>query len=275
MAPTTSGPGRRAANPISEVRAELLARLLHLDPHSDSLVVVIAEWLGRQIIEAKITSEELNTVDLAERFDTSRTPVREALMLLEKEGLVVTSPRRRPRLATLDLRTVEEIYEMRAELLARVASRVAELADPEQLARLREHLAEMEDAAAANDLDAYFWANVAFHERAADIAADRTLKRTIDTLGVRVLQLRHFSMSLIGRMALSLQDHQRLMRAFAERDAQLAAALNRSIIRSALEAIRRSGWTQDSPARHGAPGLVVGPRARDPAPTVTGERGSP
>ncbi|MQA83851.1 MAG: FCD domain-containing protein [Streptosporangiales bacterium] len=248
--PEPSDPGRtdaRLSPEADRVRSELVTRLLRLDERSDSLVSVIAEWIARGIIEGRLQpGHDLNSVDLAERFGTSRTPVREALMLLEKEGLVETPPRRRPQVSTLDLRVVEEVYQLRAELLALVALRVAERARPEQLAQLREDLAAMEDAAARRDLDAYFWANVAFHERAAHVADDLTLKRTLDSLGARVLQLRHFSLSLPGRMELSLEDHRRLVRAYEEGDGPLAAALSRSIINAALQAIRESGWTKGS-----------------------------
>lgn len=271
---TDQGRAQTAPEPVStrlsreadRVRVELVAHLLRLDERSDSLVGIIAEWIARGIIEGRLEpGHDLNSVDLAERFGTSRTPVREALMLLEKEGLVEIPPRRRPQVSNLDIRVVEEIYRLRAELLALVALRVAERAQPDQLAQLRENLAAMEDAAGRRDLDAYFWANVAFHERAAHIADDLTLKRTLDSLGLRVLQLRHFSMSLPHRMELSLEDHKRLMRAYEEGDGPLASALSRSISNAALRAIRESEWTEGSVGRrdgalprHGSPAAAGG-----------------
>lgn len=67
----------------------ILARVLERSTHLDSLVGSIAEWIGHAIIEGRLQpGDDLITLDLARQFQTSRTPVREALLLLENEGLV-------------------------------------------------------------------------------------------------------------------------------------------------------------------------------------------
>jgi DNA-binding GntR family transcriptional regulator len=229
--------GEAAPNP--------LVRLLRLDDRRESLVARISEWVGRGIIEGRLRpGDDLNSVELARRFDTSRTPVREALMLLEKEGLVEIPARRRPRVAEITLGLVREIYEVRANLHGLVAERVAIRAGEGELAELRHRVAAMAEAAGAGDVDRYFWANVAFHERAGEMAENPTLQRILDSLGLRVLQLRHRSMSLPERLGRSLDDHVRLVQAFEERDPQLANALARSIVLSALAALERS-WPDD------------------------------
>jgi DNA-binding GntR family transcriptional regulator len=222
-----------------EPGAAVLGRLLGVEDRADSRVGEIVTFLAREIIEGRLLpGADLNTVDLAKQFGSSRTPVREALMVLENEGLVTVPARRRPRVAVLNLVRVEEVYRLRGELYAMVSARVAELAEPAQVEALAMTLNEMAAAADAGDVTAYFWHNVTFHERAGDAAGDVTLKRTLDSLGIAVLRLRHHSLSLSGRMSLSLQDHQRLLRAYREGDAQLASALSRSIVVTALAAIR-------------------------------------
>jgi DNA-binding GntR family transcriptional regulator len=62
----------------------------------------------------------------------------------------------------------------------------------------------------------------------------------LDSLGLRVLQMRHLSMSLPDRMSQSASDHVRLVRAFEERDSVLAGALTRSLIQGALLALERA-----------------------------------
>ncbi|MBO0848825.1 MAG: GntR family transcriptional regulator [Pseudonocardia sp.] len=206
---------------------------------TDSRVGVIVAAVARDIIEGRLApGADLNSVDLARRFESSRTPVREALMVLEKEGLVTVPARRRPRVATLELARVEEVYRLRGELYAMVSERVAERAHPAQLAALGEVVRRMGASAQAGDVTAFFWHNVTFHERAGDVADAHTLKRTLDSLGVAVLRLRHHSLSQPGRIELSLRDHRRLVRAYQERDVRLAGALSRSLVASALDAIK-------------------------------------
>ncbi|WP_245645177.1 GntR family transcriptional regulator [Pseudonocardia acaciae] len=224
---------------LAPAGAAVLGRLLGVDDRADSRVGVIVAEVARDIIEGRLApGADLNSVELAKRFESSRTPVREALMVLEKEGLVTIPARRRPRVAVLELARVEEVYRLRGELYAMVSERVAERADAAQLAALDDVVARMDASVRAGDVTGSFWHNVTFHERAGDVAGDLTLKRTLDSLGVAVLRLRHHSLSQPGRPELSLQDHRRLVRAYRERDARLAGALSRSIVISALGAIK-------------------------------------
>lgn len=225
-------PGERS------VGAAVLGRIL-----PNSLVGFIAEWIGLAIIEGRLApGADLNSVDLSTQFSTSRTPVREALMLLEKEGMVEIPPRRRPRVATLSAAEVREIYQVRAALYALVAELIVASSSDEAVATLQVHLEQMEKAAAAGDLDAYFWANVAFRDAETAIGGNGQVGRMLDSLMLRTLQLRHFSLSLPGRMEQSLADHKRLLRAYQDRDGALAVALKRSIVLGGLKAIERSGW---------------------------------
>jgi len=224
-----------------------LVRLLALDSRGDSLVGRIAEWVGRGIIEGRLhPGDDLNSAELARRFQTSRTPVREALLLLEKEGMVDIPPRRRPRVAPLELRTIGEIYQLRAMLQAHCAVLVCTQATDEELAGVRARLDDLLSATEAQDLDRTFWANVAFSHSIVELSGDRTAARLLDSLGLRVLQMRHLSMSLPHRMSQSAQDHIRLVQAFEDRDARLVEALTHSLIRGAFIAIKRALGDQES-----------------------------
>lgn len=219
----------------------ILNRILY---QPDSLVGQIAEWVGLAIIEGRLApGDDLNSVDLAGRFSTSRTPVREALMLLAKEGLVEIPPRRRPRVALLGIEDVREIYQVRASLYALVAELILAPGSEPDLGALQPHLTQMEVAALSGDLDGYFWANVAFRDAETALCGNRQLGRMLDSLMLRTLQLRRLSLSLPGRIDQSLADHQRLMRAYQERDLAMAVALKRSIVYGGLRAIEHSGWT--------------------------------
>ena len=78
--------------------------------------------------------------ELADSFGVSREPIRQALLTLEAEGLVVSRPRRPSVVAPVTLKLVEDVYEIRAELDGLAAMRAATRADvrPELAMRLRE-----------------------------------------------------------------------------------------------------------------------------------------
>jgi DNA-binding GntR family transcriptional regulator len=207
-------------------------------------VAGIVDWVARGIIEGRLKpGDDLNSVDLARRFGVSRTPVREALFTLVREGLVDWQPRRRPRVAVLQLKEVREIYELRALLYGQVSLAIVEHAGDEDIAALWRAHGRLADVAAKGDVDGYFWANVAFRDEELRISRNGTIKAVLDSMRMRTNRLRHLSTSLPGRMQRSCTDHQRLCEAYAERDGVLAAALNRSIVMGALRAIEQA-WSE-------------------------------
>ncbi|RKP57692.1 GntR family transcriptional regulator [Pararobbsia silviterrae] len=216
------------------------------DDTEQTPVAEIVDWVARGIIEGRLRAgDDLNSVDLARRFGVSRTPVREALFALVREGLVDWQPRRRPRVTGMQLKEVREIYELRALLYGQVSLAIVEQASEADIAALWDAYRRLADVAAKGDVDGYFWANVAFRDEELRIGRNDTIKAVLDSMRMRTNRLRHLSTSLPGRMQRSCADHERLCEAYAERDGVLAAALNRSIVMGALRAIERA-W-QASP----------------------------
>src|SRR5258708_22574575 len=95
-----------------------MARILENSDRTNPRVTSIAQSIGCAIIEGRLQpGDDLNPVELSKQFHTSRTPVKEALLLLEKEGLVSIPPYRRPSVAHISLEEVREIYQVRTNLL--------------------------------------------------------------------------------------------------------------------------------------------------------------
>lgn len=221
----------------------IVAGMLERSTSPDSLVGRIVEWVASNIIEGHLQpGHDLNSVALAKQFQTSRTPVREALLLLEKEGLVSIPPRRRPHVALISLAEVREIYVVRAHLYTLVSELIVDQASDEAIQSLRPYQARLEEAARAGDRDAYFWGNLSFRATEAEICGNIQVQRVLDSLGLRTLQLRHRNLAYPGRMEQSASDHARLVRAYEERDAPLAKALTRSLVLGGLAAVEHSGW---------------------------------
>ncbi|MCI2422248.1 GntR family transcriptional regulator [Saccharopolyspora sp. K220] len=243
-AATSSEVDQSAADSLSR---RALLRVLGRE-NSASLVDEIIIKVGVDIIEGRLMpGDDLNSVELGRAFGTSRTPVREALLTLQREGFVDIPAHRRPRVATLSLDEVRDLYLVRAHLHRMVSRCVVAEATDDDLAELREVQARLRATAEAGDVDQYFWTNVEFRNTEARLSGNRTLCRVLDGLGLRMLQLRHLSLSLPGRMSRSLEDHERLLRAYEDRDADLAAALTASIVLRGLHTIEESGWVEPKP----------------------------
>ena len=222
----------------------MLAALLREGRPNTSLVDHIVEDIAMQIIVARLPpGADLNSVDLARRYSSSRTPVREALLTLQREGLVEIPARRRPRVALVTMDQVRDLYQVRASLHGLVSELIVHEATDESLAVLTEWQARLRADADEGDIDAYFWHNVGFRQAEAEITGNRQLTRMLGSLGLRTLQLRHLSLSFPGRLQRSLDDHDRLMTAYADRDVSLAVAITKSIIHAGFRAIEASGWS--------------------------------
>jgi DNA-binding GntR family transcriptional regulator len=227
---------------VGDLRTEMLFTALRGTDGSSSLAFTIFQELAVNIVEGRLLpGHEVNSAELARRFNTSRTPVREALLLLEREDLVIIPPRRRPYVSPVALPQVREIYEIRASLYGLVSQLLVERATDEEIHGLAEWQALLVEDARLGDVDGYFWHNVGFRNAEASLSKNGELQRRLSSLGLQMHRFRHLSLSLPGRLLHSLADHERLVRAYADRDAALAVAVSRSLVLRGYHAIERSG----------------------------------
>jgi len=104
--------------------------------------------IRRWIVEGRLRpGERLVEQRLAEELELSRTPIREALRMLQSEGLVRFEPNRGARVRSLTVADIDDLYELRGRLEAMAAELAAVRATPDQLDRLM--AAEADFAAAA------------------------------------------------------------------------------------------------------------------------------
>ncbi len=235
----------QAAAPMSReaslAQARAVIRAVVASRHDrPSLVAQIACEIGAEIVEGIIApGQDLNTVELARRYHTSRTPVREALILLENEGLVDIPPRKRPRAHVPTIEEISEIYRTRTVLFELMATDLARRAKPEDIAVLREILERMKHAVELGDVVAYAWLSVEFHDHDTRMSGNATAKRIHDSLLLRTLATRRLSLSQPERLPKSFEDHVQLVKAYEANDAILAGAILRANHMAAAAAVER------------------------------------
>lgn len=217
--------------------------LVEFQEREGSLVGRIANEIAQGIVNGELKpGDDLNSVELAARFGTSRTPVREALMLLEKEGLVQIPPRRRPRVAQITLQEIEELYQIRALLNGMMMELFVQNADEGERVEARAILARMKAAVGAGDTEAFFAERVHLHAVWAEGCGNQTLKRTLAAWRGR-LSLRRLGAARPEQVDRSLMDHHRLVIACDDGDADLARQLIRSMTLDGLKVIRETRWS--------------------------------
>lgn len=133
----------------------------------------VYEQLRADMISCKLApGAELREAELAARFDMSKSPVRDALMRLESEGLVITLPRQGYRVAPVSLTDVLDMFHLRAALERACMERIVLQASDEQLRELD----------AFRHFDASAWDggfiafNRAFHRRIAELGGNARMR---------------------------------------------------------------------------------------------------
>ncbi len=108
----------------------------------------IAAELAKRILGSKLApGERIAEQQVADEFQVSRGPVREAIRLLEREGLATVLPRRGAVVTELSAHEVAELFEIRTALFALVVKKITKAAPPELLLSLRAGIARLESLA--------------------------------------------------------------------------------------------------------------------------------
>jgi len=178
--------------------------------------------------------DRLTETDLATRFGTSRTPVREAIRLLEADGLVTHTPRVGAVIRQLDYAEITELYEMRGVLEGTAARFAARAAYPSEIDEMASINADM--AAATGDIDRLYEANRQFHDILRNAARNRFLLRAVEAVQKTLLILGPSTMEEGPRAAAAVAEHARLIDALRARDGDAAETAMRSHIEAAHRA---------------------------------------
>lgn len=204
----------------------------------DGLTGQAYQRLKQAILSGDLASgEALLESRLANKLGMSRTPVREALLVLAREGLVEMNARGFgvPRPSLEDLR---ELFELR-ESLEGTASRAAALRANEVELRAIDELCEK--FAGAQSLDAWAEIGTHFHNAIVSAARNRRLTSILDSLKDQIVQGRQTAMlGTETRWQESIREHRGIVDAIKARDADAAEQRARAHVRLSYEATMRS-----------------------------------
>ena|SRR5438874_2814978 len=168
---------------------------------------------------------------LSEDLGVSRTPIREAMTVLEQEGFVRTRPRRGIYVVKKTKREIVEIVTVMAALESMAARLAAERASDAEIAELRRLMDEFRcgpnGAGDGARLDEYSDANIAFHQAIIGMSGCALLAEMTENLFIHMRAIRKITIHQENRAARSISDHMRLIEALERRDADLAERLAR------------------------------------------------
>ena len=152
------------------------------------LRIQIAEMLRRAIVSGNLRpGSVLVEATLAEQMNVSRAPIREAIQILENDGLVETVAYKGKRVKPLTAREVEETYNLREVFEVMAVRRILQYGRP--VAALWAHCHEMDRAADAGDQDKLTAADEAFHRTLIQVADHDLLLASWNSLYLRIHQI--------------------------------------------------------------------------------------
>ena len=210
-----------------------------LVPRGRSAAQLAYDYVKARLLDGRFAGGTLlSENEIAHRLNVSRTPVRQAFVQLEAEGLLELYPRRGALVVPISPSEAEDVLEARM-LIEQHAARRAAGAGPALVQALREQIAEQE-ASLAGGTAGFAWSDRAFHRAIVDAGGNRLLTRQYDGLRDRHQRIAAAAVaSDPARLERFIAEHREIVAALEAGDADRAADLLGTHLQGAHELARR------------------------------------
>lgn len=180
---------------------------------------VVFQTLREAILRGDLKpGERLMELQLAGRLGVSRTPIREAIRMLELEGLAVTVPRKGAEVARMTEKDMEDVLQIRKSLDELAVSLACDKMTEDQLGQVGEELQAFEESIDSNDVWRVAQADMSFHE-AIYVAADNPkLVTFLNNLREQMYRYRVEYLKDVGNYPRLLREHREIYDGLARRD---------------------------------------------------------
>jgi DNA-binding GntR family transcriptional regulator len=165
---------------------------------------------------------------LSERLGVSRTPIREAIAMLEQDGFVKTVPRRGIVVVRKSKSEVVDMIRAWAALESMAARLITTIARKKDISALRNYFKDFgKDRLPQDHVEEYSRANIAFHQAVLALSESQVLVDMTNDILLHVRGYRQLTIGRDERLAKSLPEHLAIIAALEERDTELAEKLSR------------------------------------------------
>ena len=207
---------------------------IHESGTGEDTVAKIFESLRASIISGEIApGQVINSVEIANHFGTSRTPVREALLILNQYGLITLEARRRPRVAEVSVKAIRDLYALRTAMHAYISEAIVQSAPDDALQALRAQAAQLIERFPDLSSEEHLLNVEAYLAAEARLCGNNVVLDVLDSLKWKISWFRHLGLMSREQLGVLADDRLRVAEAYLDRDARLAEALNRSMLRKA------------------------------------------
>lgn len=214
---------------------------------------VVFRTLREAILQGELKpGERLMEIQLANRLGVSRTPIREAIRMLELEGLVVMIPRRGAVVAEISEKNLVDVLEVRRVLEELAAELAAERIGEDALAELEKTEREFEQKLKAGDVNDIAHSDEAFHYIILQSTDNQKLLHLLQNFREQMYRYRAEYLKQTDQYPKLVDDHREILKQIAKRDQKAAAqAMYMHIDRQQqimMETVRKNSALKENPA---------------------------
>lgn len=208
---------------------------------------VVFNTLREAILKGELQpGERLMELQLASKLGVSRTPIREAIRMLEQEGLAVTMPRKGAEVARMTLKDMEDVLEVREaldELAAQIAcTKITE----EQLVNLKNVKDEFEECLTTNDVKKIAQADVKFHDIIYEATDNSKLVSLLNNLREQIYRYRVEYLKNPQNYSSLIREHNEIVDSLVERNKEKVTKAMHAHISNQANAMKAVIQKQDA-----------------------------
>lgn len=200
---------------------------------------VVFHTLRDSILKGEMEpGERLMEIHLAKKLGVSRTPIREAIRMLEQEGLAVIVPRRGAQVAKMTEKDLQDVLEIRDALDELAAFSACKKITPEAIAELRETMTSFKEAAERGDVREVAMADEKFHSIIYKAADNPKLMVIIQNLKEQMYRYRYEYVKDNANYQRILEEHEAIIRGFEKKDSDYVKKMMHAHLENQVEAVR-------------------------------------
>ncbi len=197
---------------------------------------IIYEQIKADFINNKISfGQKINEIELANRFNVSRTPLREAIKQLEIEGIIIRQINGRLKIVTISKENMDELFRVRLALENMLIKHA--LSDNQFLNKLAENISVSQELVDSNNFSAAReeiskFTDIIYQHVTLDIT-----KNLLKSYDVIISKIKNSTLSSHNRIKQALQEHKSIHEALVSKNIELACQVNEQHLKGAYQEI--------------------------------------
>lgn len=200
---------------------------------------VVFNTLREAILKGEIKpGERLMEIHLANMLGVSRTPIREAIRMLEQEGLAVTVPRKGAQVAKMTEKDLQDVLEIREALDNLAVIAACERKTAEQFDKLKTAMKVFEDATTKSDVRAIVQADEDFHDVIYEMAHNPRLMSIVGNMREQMYRYRYEYLKNTEIYGQLIKEHRGIIEGFEKNDAEYLKKVMHTHLANQIDSVR-------------------------------------